>query len=124
MDNTTRSVLLELGSLIQSSIRNYIDTYRNVEKTENVEDCLPTRAAFDAQRMLLSAAGKLTELVSEPRARLLEVSSQYFEARALHIIADRRIADLLATAGEDGFEIWKLENSVGIEGRKLCQSGA
>ena len=51
---------------------------------------------------MLAAVGMVTELVSDPSSRLLEVSSQYFEARALRIAAERRIPDLLAKGQGQG----------------------
>lgn len=83
---------------------------------------LTDRELFDHQRTLLAAAGTLTELVSEPQNRLLEVSSQYFEARALHIAADARIPNILAKHGDSGLAVETLAAEVGIESRKLCKS--
>ncbi|KAK4236295.1 hypothetical protein C8A03DRAFT_35829 [Achaetomium macrosporum] len=111
--------LLQLGGLIQTSIASYIANKDPVQPEGH--DTLPSKPLFDAQRALLSAAGMLTELVSEPRSRLLEVSSQYFEARALHIVADKRIPDILAKHGEQGLGIDKIAAQVGIESRKLCR---
>lgn len=85
-----------IGGLIQSSI----DT--SVRLNEASKNDLPAKPLFDAQRALLSAAGKLTGLVSQPSARILEVSSQYFEARRLHTIAEKRVPDILVKAGNDG----------------------
>ncbi|KAJ3497719.1 hypothetical protein NLG97_g1692 [Lecanicillium saksenae] len=82
---------------------------------------LPEKELFDHQRTLLAAAGTLTELVSEPQDRLLEVSSQYFEARALHIAADARISNILAKYGHRGLHIAALAREVGIESRKLSR---
>lgn len=94
----------------------------NEEAKRQAPQALPDRELFDHQRTLLAAAGTLTELVSEPQNRLLEVSSQYFEARALHIAADARIPNILAKHGESGVAIEALASEVGIESRKLCKS--
>ena len=80
---------------------------------------LATRELFDAQRILLAAAGMFTELVATPSARLLEVSSQYNESRALHIAAALRIPDILA-GDAGGISMDDLSSSVGVELRKLC----
>ncbi|TRX93219.1 hypothetical protein FHL15_005798 [Xylaria flabelliformis] len=109
--------LLQLGGLIQTSIANYVNLKHSSVK-EN-ESSLPAKPLFDAQRTLLAAAGLLTELVSQPQNRLLEVSSQYFEARALHIVADKRIPDIIAKNGDQGVDIKILASIVGIEYRKL-----
>ncbi|KAI0409179.1 S-adenosyl-L-methionine-dependent methyltransferase [Xylaria palmicola] len=118
LDDASRR-LLQLGGLIQTSIANYVNLKHSfVEKHEST---LPAKSLFDAQRTLLAAAGLLTELVSEPENRLLEVSSQYFEARALHIVADKRIPDILAKGGDAGVDIQTLGDTVGIESRKLSR---
>lgn len=95
---------------------------KNEEPKKQEPQPLPDRELFDHQRTLLAAAGTLTELVSEPQNRLLEVSSQYFEARALHIAADARIPNILAKHGDSGLAIEALAAEVGIESRKLCKS--
>ncbi|KAK0615277.1 S-adenosyl-L-methionine-dependent methyltransferase [Bombardia bombarda] len=117
LDETSRT-LLQLGGLIQTSIANYV-AYRHA-KPEQVEGTLPSKPLFDAQRALLAASGLLTELVSEPQNRLLEVSSQYFEARALHVVADKQIPDILAKH-ENGLDVKTLAAEVGIESRKLAR---
>lgn len=118
LDDVSRR-LLQLGGLIQTSIANYVNLKHSVD--EQHESHLPSKPLFDAQRALLAASGLITELVSEPQNRLLEVSSQYFEARALHIVADKRIPDILAKSGDAGVDIKTLAATVGIEPRKLCK---
>lgn len=116
-DNT--DALLKLGELIQNTIALYVEKKKSPD-AQNV--LVPPKDLFDAQRSLLAAAGALTELISDPRARLLEVGLQYFEARALHIITDKRIADILAKNGDGGIEIKALSVATGIESAKLCKS--
>ncbi|KAI1172125.1 S-adenosyl-L-methionine-dependent methyltransferase [Nemania sp. FL0916] len=118
LDDESRQ-LLELSDLIQTSITNYVKL-KHARSGEN-EAPLPAKPLFDAQRTLLAAAGLLTELVSQPQNRLLEVSSQYFEARALHIVADNRVPDILAKSGDQGVDIKALSSAVGIESRKLSR---
>lgn len=119
-DETSRE-LLQLGDLIQDAISQFIALRQSAsENVSREEGSLPSKPLFDAQRTLLAAAGMITELVSEPQSRLLEVSSQYFEARALHIAASHRIPDILAHQGEVGMDIKALSSKVGIESRKLC----
>lgn len=110
--------LLQLSDLIQKSVANYVSLKNSA--VESNEGTLPSKPLFDAQRTLLAAAGLLTELVSEPSNRLLEVSSQYFEARCLHIVADKRVPDILA-ANKAGVDIQTLASAVNIEPRKLCR---
>jgi hypothetical protein len=112
--NSTSAKLLQLGALVQSALSTLITT------SQNSNDALPPKALFDAQRTILSAAGMLTELASDPSNRLLEVSTQYFEARALHIAAENRIPDLLA-GSDEGVAVEELAKSVGCDAAKLCQ---
>jgi hypothetical protein len=82
---------------------------------------LPSHELYDAQRTILAATGKLTELVSDPSIRILEVATQFQESRALYIAAERRIPDILAGEGsEGGKHIDEIAKSVKIESRKLC----
>lgn len=110
--------LLQLGGLIQTAIAEYV-TQRHLP--HDAEGTLPSKPVYNAQQTLRSAAGMLTELASDPKGRLLEVSSQYFEARALHIAADKRIPDMLAERGAEGLDVRTLANRCGIEHKKLCR---
>jgi hypothetical protein len=112
--HSTSAKLQQLGALIQSALSTLITT------NEKSTDALPSKLLFDAQRTILSAAGMLTELASDPSSRLLEVSTQYFEARALHIAAENRIPDLLA-ASDEGVTVDELAKSIGCDAAKLCE---
>lgn len=119
--------LLQLLDLVSGSIRSVIAAWAspasgttNPAGTEN----LASWDLFQAQRTLLSATGLLTELVTDPSSRLLEVSSQYNESRALHIAAGLRVPDLLAEGterGRNGLAVEELGTKVGIEPRKLSR---
>ncbi|KAL6711557.1 hypothetical protein ACN47E_004491 [Coniothyrium glycines] len=115
MDAQSIHQLREIGAIIQSSI----ETVTRLNNTS--KDQLPAKPLFDAQRAILAAAGKLTELVSQPSIRILEVSSQYFESRCLHIIADKRVPDILAEGGARGVHVEKIAKSIGIETQKLSR---
>ncbi|RYP22781.1 hypothetical protein DL765_001490 [Monosporascus sp. GIB2] len=117
LDDTDHK-LLQLGGLIQTAIAEYV-TQRHCPN--GAEGSLPSKPFFNAQQTLQSAAGVLTELASDPKGRLLEVSSQYFEARALHIVADKRIPNMLAESGASGLDVRTLASRCGIEHRKLSR---
>ncbi|KUI69008.1 Demethylsterigmatocystin 6-O-methyltransferase [Cytospora mali] len=115
------SQLQQLSALVQDSIAAYSVEARAVSNGAK-EGSLPSRSLFNTQRTLLAASGLLTELVSDPSSRLLEVSSQYFESRALHIAADQRLADVLAKSERQpdvGVDLETLAGISGIEYRKL-----
>lgn len=110
--------LLQLSGLIQTSIANYVaaSNFHN----NKAEGSLPSKPLFDAQRVLLAAAGMITELVSDSSSRIIEVALQQFEARALHLAAATRVPDILAEHGESGCGIEVLAARVGVEARKFC----
>ncbi|KAI2488246.1 O-methyltransferase A [Pyrenophora tritici-repentis] len=113
--NSTSAKLIQLGVLVQSALATLITS------SEQSKESLPPKELFNAQRTILSAAGMLTELVSTPSNRLLEVSTQYFEARALHIAAEKRIPDMLVGSDESGVAVEDLAKQVGIESTKLSR---
>lgn len=124
------SQLLQLIDLLSTTGRRIIDEWsKESEQDEesSLSTILPSHELFELQRIVQAATGSLIELVSEPSSRLQEVSTQYFEARALHIAAERRIPDILFAARvthgdqEAGLSIKEIGNSTGIEPLKLCE---
>jgi hypothetical protein len=119
--------LLQLADLTRDSIHRIIAEWAkapvssstNEGSADESEQSLPSRELFEAQRTLIATTGKLVELVSSPSSRLLEVSSQYNEARCLHIAAVLRIPDILDENGEKGVSMEHIAERVGIEMRKL-----
>jgi hypothetical protein len=107
--------LLQLGDLIQSSIRTFVEAETSSNRAE-----FQSWEFFDSKRLLIAAAGKLIELASDPSSRLQEMCVQYFESRALHIVADLRVPDILAKADEGGLHLGSLSEKTGIEPGKLC----
>lgn len=129
--------LLQLTDLISITGRKIIDEWSKESENpkvaalqddgSSISAILPSRELHEMQRIVLAAAGSLIELVEEPSRRLLEVSSQYFEARALHVAAERRIPDLLSSASarngdqSAGLSVKEIGNATGIEPLKLCE---
>jgi hypothetical protein len=110
--------LLQLLPLLESSIHQVIGAW--AQDVPNPDPSLASRELFNARRIILSAVGVLTELVSDPSSRLLELSSQYNESRALHIMASLRMPEILEEGGRHGVGINELSKKVGIETDKLC----
>lgn len=81
---------------------------------------LPSRRLWEAQKTIESISGALVELVTEPSQRIQQLLSLFFESRALFIVAERRVPDILAAAGDEGMHITLLATQTGIEARKLC----
>ena len=124
--------LLSLADLVCSRSKSIIDEWAKEETSlrsqgseESNAKLLPSHSLHESQRTVLAAAGMLTELVSEPSSRLLEISSQYFESRALHIVAERRIPDFIANVpNTEGVSAKLIGERVGIEHLKLCERPA
>ncbi|KAH8882922.1 O-methyltransferase A [Thozetella sp. PMI_491] len=108
--------LLKLGELIQSSIASYVQRDAALEPGQPA-----SQEQVDAGRNLIASAGVLLELVSDPGARIIELSNSCFETRALHIAADARIPDLVALHAESGVDISTLSGQTGIEAGKLLR---
>ncbi|KAF2199794.1 S-adenosyl-L-methionine-dependent methyltransferase [Delitschia confertaspora ATCC 74209] len=115
--------LMELADLIKDTVKVVIDEWSKEPastKSGNASTgAIASPALFDAQKTLLSASGVLTELVSDPASRVLEVSSQYNEARALHIVAELRVPDVIDGTPSKEATIEEISEAVGIEKRKL-----
>ena len=106
-------VLLQLCTLIQNTTAALIESYKTP-----FDDPLPSKETHDLQRTLISATAMLSSLISDPKIRLIEIAASYFEARALHIVAEKRIPDRLSR-DETGVHISTLARKVGIEEDKL-----
>lgn len=90
------------------------------EQTCDNPHILPSRRLHQAQRTILAISGSLTELMTEPCHRLQELATQFYEARALRIAAERRIPDILACVGENGIDVETIADKTGIQHKKLC----
>lgn len=101
-----------------------INEWEKEEKNpiSNPSDGSPLRSheLYDASRTMLGAMGVCGELVQEPRARLIELSLQYYESRALHIAAEARVADILQEGDhKEGVSIDELSRRTGVKAHKL-----
>lgn len=121
------SQLLSLVNLINKTSQTIL---REWEKEEPVafdvsrtgyEPPLPTWELYNAQRTIVSACGAFAALVQNPQLRLLELSSGFFESRALHIALEHRIPDILART-EGGTYIGDLSAEIGVDSLKLGES--
>jgi hypothetical protein len=118
--------LLQLVQLTEQAVHTIIGEWAKTESlekdrkvVESAQSPLPSHELFNAKRTLISTTGKFVELVASPSERLLEVSSQYNEARCLHIVASSRIADILDTNSESGVAVEELSAQTGIQAQKL-----
>jgi hypothetical protein len=121
--------LIQLADLLKDAAQTVIEEWKkedftNAPSSDNLftkdtATVLPGWELHQAQRTILAATGAITELVVEPYARVQEVACQFFEARALFIASERRIADLLADAGPNGLTVTELSEKTTIEKGKL-----
>ncbi|KAI9874729.1 MAG: hypothetical protein M1830_009351, partial [Pleopsidium flavum] len=82
---------------------------------------LPTPAGYNAHKTILGAVGKIQELIAIPQMKLIEMSEQFYESRALHIAAEHRIADFLAGHDAEGVAVGELAKQTGLHAGKLCR---
>jgi hypothetical protein len=115
--------LRKLVKLLDDASNTIIDEWEKGSDAEPAaadgEITLPSSTLYSAQLVVQAVTGAVVEMVAEPQSRLLEVSSQYFESRALHITAEHRIADFLHGSGEQGVHVDDISKVVGIEPLKL-----
>ncbi|KAL1689190.1 S-adenosyl-L-methionine-dependent methyltransferase [Schizophyllum commune] len=78
----------------------------------------PPHDLYEARQVVVSAGAMLVDLVQDPQIRILELGSQYYEARALHIAVEKNVADILATAPH-GLPLDDLAARTGVKAHKL-----
>jgi hypothetical protein len=110
------AALLQLSNLISTTTASLISALSDSTPSDST---IPSTEVYNHQQTLISATAMLSSLISDPRVRLIEISIQYIESRALHIVVEKRVPDLLAKGGENGVHITELAKSVGIEALKL-----
>ncbi|XXH01906.1 hypothetical protein Hte_008268 [Hypoxylon texense] len=115
--------LRKIVSLITEASETVIAEWESnpgtVEAPEGVQ--LPSRSLFNAQRILFAAAGSIEELVGDPAMRLISLSSQFFESRALHIAAEHHVADILHGHDDAGVHAGVIAKKIGIDEQKLSR---
>ena len=132
MERTTKTTLdvanlLKTSELLTKCVRTVIEEwsldYSDSSSSNHAPTTLPSHTLHEAQRTILAICGTLTELVSEPPSRVIEIACQYWESRALYVAAERRIPDLLSTteARENGISALELGKATGIEQQKLSR---
>ncbi|KAB2568991.1 O-methyltransferase gedA [Lasiodiplodia theobromae] len=114
----------QIGQLRQlcKLLTENIEVVINEWKKEKAPNEVPSKEAYEAQRILTSAMGKVRELVVDPRYQIMEISQRYTDSRALFIAVERRVADLLEDGEGDGKQGCSLEflaEKTGVERRKL-----
>ncbi|KAF9640005.1 hypothetical protein BFW01_g11811 [Lasiodiplodia theobromae] len=114
------SQLRQLSKLFTENIEVVIDEWKKGTAPNGV----PSKEAYEAQRILTAAMGKVRELVVDPRYQIMEISQRYTDSRALFIAVERRVADLLEDGEGDGRHGCSLEflaDKTGVEKCKLAR---
>ena len=118
--------LLALVDLVTKASHTVIEEWRKESAQPSINSTqLPSWDMYNAQRTIIAACGAFSELVQDPRRRLMEVVTGYSESRAMHIALQLRFADVLARldpSGANGVHIDALAAEVGIHPTKLCES--
>ncbi|KAF9493340.1 S-adenosyl-L-methionine-dependent methyltransferase [Pleurotus eryngii] len=118
--------LLATIQILQNAATGLVKEWQKEDKASQQEEWvgskLPSVEIYNATRTIMASCGLIGELVDEPQSRLLTVACEYFEARALHIASEHRIADLVANADPKvGVHIDVLAKATGIDSRKLAR---
>ena len=115
--------LLALVDLVTQSAHATIEEWYKEELSPEAESTdLLSWELHNAQRAIIAACGAITDLVHDPQLRIFEVAAGFLEARALHIAAEHRVADILDKHGggqNHGVSIDALAEHVGIDDQKL-----
>ncbi|CCM06332.1 uncharacterized protein FIBRA_08585 [Fibroporia radiculosa] len=117
---------------LRSLIRILVDASETIIKQWEAEDQpylpgpvtgeVPSHELFEARRIILGACDMCADLVQDPLERLSEISFSYFSARALHIVAEARVFDILAEADpSSGMDIQDISHLTGINAGKLVR---
>ncbi|KAL6302966.1 S-adenosyl-L-methionine-dependent methyltransferase [Sparassis latifolia] len=114
--------LLAVVDLVVNAAQVVIQEWTKEDATGG-QNALPASVdLFKAQRTILSACGSFTEIIQVPQRRILEVANQYFEARALHIAVEHRVARHLAKVDQAvGMPISELSKATGLHPEKLSR---
>ncbi|GBE84214.1 O-methyltransferase-domain-containing protein [Sparassis latifolia] len=113
--------LLAVVDLVTNAAQAIIKEWAK-EDAASGQNALPSVDLFKAQRTILAACGSFTELVQVPQKRVIEVAAQFFEARALHIAVEHRVAHHLAKVDQAvGMSITELSKATGLHPKKLSR---
>ncbi|EED80501.1 predicted protein [Postia placenta Mad-698-R] len=92
------------------------------DANSHYDPLLPSAKLYQARRTLVGTCGMCIDIVQEPQSRLMEMAMDQYVARALHIAAEARIADVLAAIDpKEGMPITDIAKTVHVEERKLAR---
>lgn len=116
--------LLALVDLINTAAQTVVQEWAKEDlQTQcewKIENSIPPLQLHDAQRTIIGSCGGLSELLLHPEHLISEVALGFFQSRALHIAAENRIADILATAEHgNGMAIKEIGAKVALDPHKL-----
>ncbi|KAJ3045592.1 hypothetical protein HDV00_009249 [Rhizophlyctis rosea] len=115
--------IAHLLKLINQSGEQLIQILQNGEDLDSRDGTgrLVSECYHNASRTMIASLGLMQDVVREPADRLLELVGQYHESSAMHILADLRIPDVLAEAGDEGMPVSELAERVKVEPNKLAR---
>lgn len=117
-----RSLVKLLSDTSEVVIKEWEIAEQTASQTAGPLPPLPSLELFNARRIVLGACGMCMDLVQEPQSRLMELANQFHSSRALHVAAERRLADVLSDADPQvGMSIQEISRKVNIDQGKLGQ---
>ncbi|KAI0958974.1 hypothetical protein AcV7_004641 [Taiwanofungus camphoratus] len=117
-----RSLVKLLSDTSEVVIKEWEIAEQTASQTAGPLPPLPSLELFNARRIVLGACGMCMDLVQEPQSRLMELANQFHSSRALHVAAERRLADVLSDADPQvGMSIQEISRKVNIDQGKLAR---
>lgn len=124
---TTRSAtrLREVSKVLSQAIETLASEWESSENSNQSQSGVHiidvSRAQYDASRIIQAALGSLESLVVPPHNKLTSLAMSYTICRALHLVAEHNIAEILSQVGDEGMSGTALACSTGLEAGKLCE---
>lgn len=115
-----RAAIKLLSDASEVVIKDWEEEERNPAPKQADGSSVPSHALHNARKRIQGAMGVCSELVLDPRARLMEMAIEFYEARALHIAAEVRVADILDSGDhEKGMSADEIGRRTGIKAHKI-----
>ncbi|TCD63174.1 hypothetical protein EIP91_005871 [Steccherinum ochraceum] len=118
-----RTAIRLLTEASEVVIKDWENEERSPTTKQSDGSSVPSHALHDARRTMQGAMGLCNELVLEPRARLMEMALEFYEARALHVAVEAQVADILDAEGdkERGMTAAEISRKTGIKEHKIAR---
>ncbi|KAH8090989.1 S-adenosyl-L-methionine-dependent methyltransferase [Cristinia sonorae] len=119
---TLRAAIQLLNTSSETVIAEWLKEAQSPSPKQSDGSSVPSHELHNARRTMVGAMGVCGDLVQDPRARLMEMALGFYEPRALHVVAEAKVADILDEGEhEKGVSIEELSRKTGIKDHKLAR---